>query len=128
MIQTNILKPKKNGNTSIGDGPKYKGRGLIQLTWKNNYIKFSNATGIDCIANPELISSEMINAIKASCWFWRNSGGVHKKYSANGDINILIDNEKNNVKLVTLAVNGEGNGLPEREKYFASIKKKWGLE
>lgn len=119
---------KKNGNTSIGDGPKYKGRGLIQLTWKNNYIKFSNATGIDCIANPELISSEMINAIKASCWFWRNSGGVHKKYSANGDINILIDNEKNNVKLVTLAVNGGGNGLPEREKYFASIKKKWGLE
>ncbi|WNY84610.1 hypothetical protein NNQ28_09740 [Cronobacter dublinensis] len=119
---------QKNGNTSIGDGPKYKGRGLIQLTWKNNYIKFSNATGIDCIANPELISSEMINAIKASCWFWRNSGGVHKKYSANGDINILIDNEKNNVKLVTLAVNGGRNGLPEREKYFASIKKKWGLE
>lgn len=56
------------------------------------------------------------------------NGGVHKKYNAKGDINILIDNEKNNVELVTLAVNGGQNGLPERQTYFESIKKEWGLE
>lgn len=44
----------------------------------------------------------MVNSIKASCWFWQDNGGVHKKHNAKGDINILIDN----VELVTLAVNG----------------------
>lgn len=118
----------KNGNTVIGDGPKYKGRGLIQLTWKKNYQHFSEYSGVDCVNNSDLIASVMSNAIKASCWFWRNNGGVHKKYNAKGDINILIDNEKNNVELVTLAVNGGQNGLLERKIYFDLIKKEWGLE
>ncbi|MCG3102012.1 hypothetical protein MAQ58_21540, partial [Enterobacter sp. DRP3] len=117
----------KNGNTMVGDGPKYKGRGLIQLTWKKNYQHFSEYSGVDCVNNSDLIASVMINSIKASCWFWRNNGGVHKKYNAKGDINILIDNEKNNVELVTLAVNGGRNGLSERQAYFDSIKKEWGL-
>jgi len=84
----------KNGNTVVGDGPRYKGRGLIQLTWKNNYRRFSSYSGVDCVANSELVASVMSNAIKASCWFWRNNGGVHKKYDARGDVNILIDSEK----------------------------------
>jgi len=118
----------KNGNTVVGDGPRYKGRGLIQLTWKNNYRRFSSYSGVDCVANSELVASVMSNAIKASCWFWRNNGGVHKKYDARGDVNILIDSEKNNVELITLAVNGGKNGLSERQGYFDAIKKEWGLE
>ncbi|MDX6019620.1 glycoside hydrolase family 19 protein [Scandinavium sp. V105_16] len=118
----------KNGNTVVGDGPRYKGRGLIQLTWKNNYRRFSSYSGVDCVANPELVASVMSNAIKASCWFWRNNGGVHKKYDARGDVNILIDSEKNNVELITLAVNGGKNGLTERQGYFDAIKKEWGLK
>ncbi|WP_407732374.1 hypothetical protein ACJJVG_07300 [Pseudocitrobacter faecalis] len=43
----------KNGNTVVGDGPRYKGRGLIQLTWKKNYQRFSNHSGINCVNNPE---------------------------------------------------------------------------
>ncbi|GAB83031.1 hypothetical protein [Shimwellia blattae] len=70
----------------------------------------------------------MSYAIKASCWFWRNNGGINKKYGAKGDINILIDNEKNNIELITLAVNGGRNGLAERQQYFDAIKKEWGLE
>ena len=69
----------------------------------------------------------MYNAIDASCWFWRNIGGRYKKYNAKGDINVLIENEKNNVELVTLAVNGGYNGLAERKKVFTAIKKEWGL-
>ncbi|MEQ4583408.1 MAG: glycoside hydrolase family 19 protein [Pantoea agglomerans] len=118
----------KNGNTVVGDGPRYKGRGLIQLTWKNNYRRFSSYSGVDYVANSELVASVMSNAIKASCWFWRNNGGVHKKYDARGDVNILIDSEKNNVELITLAVNGGKNGLAERQGYFDAIKKEWGLE
>ncbi|MGL4977992.1 MAG: glycoside hydrolase family 19 protein [Plesiomonas sp.] len=117
----------KNGNTIMGYGPKYRGRGLIQLTWRNNYMKFSDHSGVDCVNNPDLISSDISNAIEVSCWFWRYNGGIHKKFNALGDINILIDNEKNNVKLITLAVNGGENGLIEREKYFSTIKKSWGL-
>ncbi|MCK8358503.1 hypothetical protein LXA11_08095 [Erwinia amylovora] len=117
-----------NGNTVLGDGPRYKGRGLIQLTWKKSYQKFSEYSGVDCVNNTELVASVMSNAIKASCWFWRNNGGVHKKHNAKGDINILIDNEKNNVELVTLAVNGGQNGLSERQSYFNAIKKTWGLK
>ncbi|EPM0026697.1 glycoside hydrolase family 19 protein, partial [Citrobacter farmeri] len=118
----------KNGNTVIGDGPRYKGRGLIQLTWKKNYQRFSNHSGVDCVNNSDLVATIMNNAIKASCWFWRNNGGIHKKYDAKGDINILIDNENNNVELVTLAVNGGQRGLSERKVYFNAIKKEWGLD
>lgn len=118
----------KYGNTEKGDGPKYKGRGLIQLTWKNNYRKFSTYKGIDFVSNPDLIAQNMNYSIEVSCWFWRFNGGIYKKYNANGDINILIDNEKNNVTLVTTAVNGGKNGLEKRINIFNKIKKEWDLE
>ena len=118
---------EKNGNTTIGDGPKYKGKGLIQLTWKNNYEKYSEYRGIDFVAAPDLIASNMFNSIDVSCWYWRNNGGVHIKHNAKGDINVLIEHEKNNVDLITLAVNGGSNGLAERKEIFATIKKEWNL-
>ncbi|WP_416260557.1 hypothetical protein [Gibbsiella quercinecans] len=82
---------------------------------EKNYQRFSSYSGVDCVNNSEVVASAMDNAIKASCWFWRHNGGVHKKHGAKGDINILIDNEKNNVTLVTLAVNGGQNGLSDRQ-------------
>ncbi|MCA7001163.1 glycoside hydrolase family 19 protein [Dickeya solani] len=117
----------KYENTIIGDGPRYRGRGLIQLTWKKNYRLFSEYSGIDFVSNPESIASDMENAIRASCWFWRHNGGIHIKYAAMGDINVLIDHEKNNVRMITLAVNGGYNGLNERISYFEKIKEKWEL-
>ena len=117
-----------NGNTTFGDGPKYKGKGLLQLTWKKNYVNYSKDRGIDFISAPDLIASDMYNAIDASCWFWRNNGCVHKKHNARGDINILIEHEKDNVGIVTLAVNGGDNGLAERKEIFEAIKKEWRLE
>jgi predicted chitinase len=118
---------EKNGNTSMGDGPKYKGKGLIQLTWKNNYTKYSNYRDINFTVSPDLIASDMFNAIDVSCWYWRNNGGVYKKHNAKGDINVLIEHEKNNVDLITLAINGGSNGLAERKEIFEAIKKEWRL-
>lgn len=118
----------KYENTTVGDGPKYRGRGLIQLTWKKNYRLFSLYSGENVVIDPDLVADNMENTIKASAWFWRNNGGIFKKFNANGDINILIDNDKNNVELITKAVNGGRNGLPERQKYFDAIKKEWNLE
>ncbi len=117
----------RRGNTEMGDGPKYKGKGLIQLTWKNNYAAYSRYRGINFIDSPDLIASDMYNAVDASCWFWRNIGGIYKKYNANGDINVLIEHEKDNVDLITLAVNGGYNGLAERKEIFAAIKREWNL-
>ncbi|WP_395589387.1 hypothetical protein [Pseudomonas sp. TR47] len=44
---------KKNGNTEEGDGFKYRGRGCVHLTWKNNYRKFSNIMGVDFVGDPD---------------------------------------------------------------------------
>ncbi len=63
------------GNTSPGDGKKYKGRGYIQLTGKSNYIDASKELGLDVVNHPELLE-DPINALKVSCWFW-------KKYNLN---------------------------------------------
>lgn len=45
---------RDNGNTSVGDGIKYHGRGYVQLTWKNNYVKAGKKLGIDLVNNPDL--------------------------------------------------------------------------
>jgi hypothetical protein len=49
----NSERAKKNNNTEIGDGYKYRGRGLVQITWKQNYEKFTSIIGIDLVANPQ---------------------------------------------------------------------------
>jgi predicted chitinase len=116
-----------NGNTEVGDGPRYKGRGLIQLTWKNNYLAYSQYKGVDFVGDPNAVALNMSTAIDVSCWYWRKRGGVYKKYNARGDINIIIDNEPLNVELVSLAVNGGRNGLNERFEVFNKIAKEWGL-
>ncbi|WP_223515520.1 glycoside hydrolase family 19 protein [Pseudomonas sp. GL-R-26] len=116
-----------SGNTEIGDGPRYKGRGLIQLTWKNNYAAYSSYRGVDFVRSPNLIAENMFDAIDVSCWYWRHNGAVSRRHNARGNINILIDNEPDNVRLVTLAVNGGDNGLHERVKIYEAIREEWGL-
>ncbi|MEQ1901932.1 MAG: glycoside hydrolase family 19 protein [Devosia sp.] len=44
---------RDHGNDQPGDGPKYCGRGFVQLTWKNNYRAMSKVTGVDLVAHPE---------------------------------------------------------------------------
>lgn len=51
-----------NGNTCAGDGPKYCGRGYVQLTWKNNYAKAGEKCGVDLVANPDKAMDPVIAA------------------------------------------------------------------
>lgn len=54
---------RKNGNTTPGDGPKYKGRGYVQLTWKNNYAKAATKVGVpDLVTNPDLALKDDVAA------------------------------------------------------------------
>lgn len=70
----------KYGNTCAGDGPKYAGRGYVQLTWKNNYIRAGKECGVDLVNNPDLamradIAAKILRTGMAEGWFTGRSFG-----------------------------------------------------
>lgn len=97
------------GNTQSGDGVRFKGRGLIQITGRANYIACMMALGIDCVEHPELLE-EPEHAARSACWFWQSHG-----------LNQLAD--KGDQRAVTRRVNGGYNGLAERLAFFDSAQK-----
>jgi putative chitinase len=103
---------KKNlGNTQIGDGWRFRGRGLIQLTGRSNYQAYKNFSGIDVVANPDLASRPDI-AIDIAGWFW----------SVRYNLNPIADN--NNITSITKKINGALTNFSERVKqlnYYANI-------
>jgi putative chitinase len=102
------------GNTKAGDGKRYKGRGLIQLTGRANYTAYSKFTGIDYVAQPELVASDPMVAVDVSCWFW-----VDRKLPALA--------EADDVKAVTRRINGGYNHLDERIALLRRAKALLGL-
>lgn len=62
-----------NGNIQSGDGWRYRGRGLKQLTGRDNYHRCANALGIDLIAEPDLLLEPKYAALSAG-WFWSVNG------------------------------------------------------
>jgi len=100
---------KDLGNTEEGDGVKFKGRGLIQITGRFNYEKITNAFGVDFIQEPELLKTPEW-AVKSSFWFWKVKG--LNAIADTGDFNLL-----------TRRINGGLNGLPDRIEIFERCKK-----
>lgn len=98
-----------NGNELSQEGWKYRGRGFIQLTGKNNYLLLSKDTRIDFIENPDLLL-DVNNSIIASAWFWQKNG-----------LNALAD--KNDMKAVRKAINGGTIGLKECELIYKEVSK-----
>ena len=98
-----------NGNELSFDGWKYRGRGFIQLTGKNNYVALSNDTGVDYVNNPDLLLNEA-DAMIAALWFWNSR-----------NLNIYAD--RDDVRAVTLRINGGYNGLKHREDLTEHYKK-----
>ncbi len=93
------------GNTQPGDGRRFKGRGLIQLTGRANYEAFAADSGIDVLADPGRVAAEPALAVQVACWFWR-------KHRLN-DLAVGDD-----VAPITKVVNGGYNGLAERQAFF----------
>lgn len=96
------------GNTSPGDGPKYKGRGLIQITGKANYQKLQDALGLPVVANPELLV-EPEAAARSAGWFWQTHG-----------LNPLADSDK--FGTITKVINGGYNGIDSRLAYWLKAR------
>lgn len=96
-----------NGDENSGDGYKFRGRGYIQMTGKENYSKFSHFIGEDCVANPDLVSTKYP---LASAAFFFNSNNLWTICDKGAD--------EATVTAVTKRVNGGTIGLSERLKEF----------
>lgn len=92
------------GNTCIGDGIRFKGRGLIQITGRANYKEISKALGMDFISKPEMLEQPEY-ATRASAWWWEKHG-----------LNELAD--KQLFETITRRVNGGLNGYPSRLAFY----------
>jgi predicted chitinase len=103
---------QKNGNIAIGDGPKYKGRGLMQLTWKKNYVSYFKFSGIDVVTNYLWVSDKLSYAVDSAGWYWRYG-------SVWGDLNSSAD--KDDIYLINIAINGGVNGFAERIRYLKQL-------
>jgi putative chitinase len=102
---------KDLGNIEPGDGVRFKGRGLIQITGRSNYKACGADLGLPLLEHPELLE-EPINASRSAGWFWNK-----KQLNSLADINTL-----ESFKKVTKIINGGYNGLEDRLKYWGRAK------
>jgi len=99
---------KDLGNSVPGDGFKYRGRGLIQITGRANYAACGEALGLDLINQPELLEQPK-NACLSAAWFWATNG-----------LNTLADQDQFNT--ITRRINGGLNGLQDRLEIWARAR------
>lgn len=100
---------KDLGNTEPGDGVRYKGRGLIQITGRSNYALVALALGLPLLEKPELLEEDG-PACRSAGWYW------YKK-----NLNSLAD--QGLFELITKRINGGLNGYADRFKlYQAALK------
>jgi predicted chitinase len=120
---------KDLGNIIPGDGVKFKGRGLIQITGRYNYEKISKALGIDCINNPALLGAknstvcspeQLKNSLNSACWFWSTNGlneladfPLNDKSYRMTEANNLDPIYKRFIQ-ITKRINGGLNGIDDR--------------
>jgi len=96
------------GNTKGGDGVRFKGRGLIQITGRSNYAECGQALGVDLISNPQRLGDFDLACLSAG-WYWDSRS-----------LNDYADND--DVLTITRIINGGLNGLDDREAYLYVAK------
>ena len=96
----NFVYAGRMGNLQDGDGWQFHGRGLIQLTGRENYANCGSGVGVDLIDNPDLLLTPKYAALSAG-WFWNKKG-----------LNALADTQEYGT--MTRRINGGLTGLEER--------------
>lgn len=100
------------GNTLPGDGHRFKGRGLIQITGRSNYTQLSRAFGIDFLNNPSLLEVPDM-AVRSACWWWQSR-----------NLNDIADLDTvESFRKITRIINGGCNGWDDRLARWESAKK-----
>lgn len=102
----NLVYGGRHGNTKDDDGWKYRGRGLLQITFYNNYKNCSHALGTDLLSEPALLERD-IYAARSACWVWHSFECY--KYSED-------------IFKVTKLINGGSNGISDRIARFERAK------
>lgn len=101
------------GNIHPGDGKRFMGRGLIQLTGRANYSQASQALWVDFVGEPELLEQPEYAALSAA-WFWHSR-----------DLNRLADSDA--ALMITKRINGGTNGLDDRLRLLERAKRATGV-
>lgn len=96
------------GNTEPGDGIRYKGRGLIQITGRYGYAACGRALGVDLVKEPERLETPIL-AVRSAGWYWKSHG-----------LNELADIP--DFLKITRRINGGTNGLADRQALFQKAK------
>lgn len=97
-----------NGDTASGDGWKFRGRGIIQLTLRNNYQAFKDWSGVDVITNPDLLLDPKY-AVLSATHYWMNNG-----------LNALAD--RGDFETLTARINRAKQGMQHRKDLLARAK------
>lgn len=113
---------KNLGNSNLGDGWKFKGRGFKQITGRSNYTKLSKDTGIDYLNNPDLLLNEA-DAMNSALWYW-NSHDINK-YADLDDLDSISD-------IINLGhqtkQEGDAKGFDKRKELLKQYKNEFGIK
>jgi putative chitinase len=109
-----------NGDAASGDGYSYRGRGLFQLTFRDNYRMAGDALNLPLIANPDLVATPDVAALTAA-HYWQQRG-----------LNALADHQPGDddvkdFEQISIRINGGRVGLPDRKKYWAQARAALGI-
>ena len=96
------------GNCMPGDGLRFRGRGLIQITGRDNYGQVSEVLGVDLVEQPELLGCSPY-AERSAAWYWKSRG-----------LNELADDDR--FELITRRINGGLNGYVDRMAKWETAK------
>ena len=102
-----------NGPESSGDGYRFCGRGLIQLTGKENYSWFAASIEMPVNEVPEYLQT-FEGAVQSACWFWETN-------------NLNKEADSGDIKLMTRKINGGYNGLDDRIKHYRHALEVFGV-
>ena len=103
------------GNRDAGDGWKYRGRGFIMLTGRDNYEEAAAALGLPLLDDPDLISRDSATAVVVAAWWWWTRG-----------CNALADARA--FEALTRRINGGMNGAEDRASRWNAVMEAWGME
>lgn len=112
-VYNDAYRKYKMGNTEEGDGWRFRGRGLKQLTGRYNYTKFGESIGMTAEEAAEYVATPA-GAIDSACWFWDTN-----------NLNDIADTD--NVVKMTKKINGGNIGLEDRQKRYAHAMEVLGM-